>query len=322
QVGRLFTFENPPGVAASEAKGIGNTRAVTEQSANIGKLSQIIDCRERMARCEPDQLIAPTQKERIGAYDDGINMLLNETREGCVDIAFAAGIRGNELDAVCARRSLNVCGLGLRRGISGVDEEADNGGARHQLAQQFQPLRPERVDKEGHSRNVAAGAVETGHETDIDRIGAYREDNRNVWGCRFGGQRSRRAKCKDRGHGVSYQVGRHCRQSVEFTTSHAIFDCHIAAFDIAGFLEALPERAELSIWIVFLLWSLFICCILTAFAIEYDLLPHTSELTNIDARLAIRIKDAGAVAYQSADHGKLAPLIDRWDRMVRGEHDE
>ena len=146
QVGRLFTFENPPGVAASEAKGIGNTRAVTDQSANVGKLSQIIDCRERMARCEPDQLIAPTQEERIGAYDDGINMLLNETREGCVDIAFAAGIQGNELDAVCARRSLNVCGLGLRRGISGVDEEADNGGARHQFTQQFQPFCTKCVD--------------------------------------------------------------------------------------------------------------------------------------------------------------------------------
>jgi hypothetical protein len=123
QVCRLFAFENPPGVATSEAIGIGNTRAVTDQSANVGKLSQIIDCWERMARCEPDQLIAPAQKERIGAYDDGINMLLNETREGCVDIAFAAGIQGNELDAVCARRSLNVCGLGLRRGISGVDED-------------------------------------------------------------------------------------------------------------------------------------------------------------------------------------------------------
>ena len=37
------------------------------------------------------------------------------------------------------------------------------------------------------------------------------------------------------------------------------------------------SRQPFYIWIVFLLWSLFICCILTAFAIEYDLLPPTSE---------------------------------------------
>src|SRR5262249_37895171 len=43
---------------------------------------------------------------------------------------------------------------------------------------------------------------------------------------------------------------------------------------------------------------------------------------DIDARMAIRIKDTSAVAHQSADHGKLAPLINRRNRMVRGEHDE
>src|SRR5262245_11193341 len=46
------------------------------------------------------------------------------------------------------------------------------------------------------------------------------------------------------------------------------------------------------------------------------------NLSDIDVRLAICIKDAGAVAHQSADHGELAPLINRRDRMVRSEHDE
>ena len=36
-------------------------------------------------------------------------------------------------------------------------------------------------------------------------------------------------------------------------------------------------RQPFYIWIVFLLWSFFICCILAAFAMEYDLLPHTSD---------------------------------------------
>src|SRR5262249_22695783 len=99
------------------------------------------------------------------------NTLLEEAREGGVDIAFAVGIQGNELDAVCARRSLNVCGLGLRCGISGVDKEADNGGVRHKLAQQLQPFGAEGIDAKSHARDVAAGTIETGTKAEIDRIG-------------------------------------------------------------------------------------------------------------------------------------------------------
>src|SRR5262249_3678728 len=108
-------------------------------------------------------------------YDNGINPLLEEAREGGVDIAFAVGIQGNELDAVRARRSLNICGLGLRRGISGVDKEADNGGVRHQFAQQFQPFCPERIDEKSHARDVAAGTIETGNKAEFDRIGTDHE---------------------------------------------------------------------------------------------------------------------------------------------------
>ena len=38
QVGRLFPFENALGVAAGEAIGIGNTRPVTDQPTDVGKL--------------------------------------------------------------------------------------------------------------------------------------------------------------------------------------------------------------------------------------------------------------------------------------------
>jgi hypothetical protein len=82
--------------------------------------------------------------------------------------------------AECARRSLNVCGLGLRRGIARVDEEADDGGARYQLTQQFQPFCPERGDDESYTRDIAAGTIETGDETDSDRIGAGREHDRDA----------------------------------------------------------------------------------------------------------------------------------------------
>src|SRR5262245_28234574 len=63
QVGWLLPFENAPGVAADKAKRIGDARSIADQPAIIDKLAQVIACRKRMARCQPDKLIAPTQKE-------------------------------------------------------------------------------------------------------------------------------------------------------------------------------------------------------------------------------------------------------------------
>jgi hypothetical protein len=90
QFGRLFPFENAPDIAAGEAIGIGNARSITDQPANVGKLAQVVDRRERMARRQPDQLIAPAQKKSIGPDDDGVATLLDEAREGRVDVAVAA----------------------------------------------------------------------------------------------------------------------------------------------------------------------------------------------------------------------------------------
>jgi hypothetical protein len=120
QVGGLFAFENPPSVAAAEAIGIDNARAVTDQPANVGKLAQKVDCRQRVARRQPDQLITPAYKKGIGANDHAVGALLNEARERRVDIAFAAGIQDQELDAECVRRSLDVSDLRFRSGVAGV----------------------------------------------------------------------------------------------------------------------------------------------------------------------------------------------------------
>jgi hypothetical protein len=53
QVGRLFPFENPPDVTAGEAIGIADARSITDQPADVGKLAQEIDCRQRMTRRRP-----------------------------------------------------------------------------------------------------------------------------------------------------------------------------------------------------------------------------------------------------------------------------
>src|SRR6516162_995119 len=50
----------------------------------------------------------------------------------------------------------------------------------------------------------------------------------------------------------------------------------LTIYSIFAFLQH-TKREPVYIWVAFLLWSFFICCILAIFAIEYDLLPRTSE---------------------------------------------
>src|SRR5262245_44597267 len=84
---------------------------------------------------------------------------------------------------------------------------------------------PERVDKKRHARDVAAGAIETGNETEFDGIGASCENDRDSGGCSFGGQCSpRRGERNDNGHGVGHQLGGQCWQSVEAAISRAMLD--------------------------------------------------------------------------------------------------
>jgi hypothetical protein len=68
------------------------------------------------------------------------------------------------------------------------------------------------------------------------------------------------------------------------------------------------SRQPFYIWIVFLLWSLFICCILTAFAIEYDLLPHTSELSLANSRPLIDYLYYEIMTFTTVGYGDIVPL--------------
>jgi hypothetical protein len=45
---------------------------------------------------------------------------------------------------------------------------------------------------------------------------------------------------------------------------------------VFSFLQR-ARREPVYVWIAYLAWSVFICSILSVFAIEYDLLPHTPE---------------------------------------------
>jgi hypothetical protein len=160
-----------------------------------------------MTRRQPDELLASTHKQGIGADDDGVRSLSGEACEGRVDIAFAVGRQDKGFDAGRARCGLHISDLGVGRGIAGIGEEPDDIRARDQFAHHSQSFRPECVDDKRHAGDVAAGTAETRNEPEIDRVGAGREHNRNARGCSFGSHCGRRGEGNDRIYGIRHQIG-------------------------------------------------------------------------------------------------------------------
>src|SRR5262249_47449914 len=67
----------------------------------------------------------------------------------------------------------------------------------------------------------------------------------NARRCGFGGKwRCRALDRNNHGHAAANQVGGLCWQSFETTLGPAIFDRHVAALDIAGFVETLPDGVK------------------------------------------------------------------------------
>jgi len=100
-------------------------------------------------------------------------------------LANAASISCSVLAFMIRRQAEGLgCGLHVLRfvrsfRIGRVDEIADRADVRHELAQQAQPFRSQHVADKGYARDIAVGSIEGGDETQLDRVSANREDDRN-----------------------------------------------------------------------------------------------------------------------------------------------
>jgi hypothetical protein len=82
--------------------------------------------------------------------------------------------------------SLQAFHIRLGIWITWVDKESDQIGRGQQVVQHLQLLRLERVADGRNSGKVAAGSVEAGDETKLDRVAAGGEDDRDCLGRRLG----------------------------------------------------------------------------------------------------------------------------------------
>src|ERR1017187_8208250 len=125
------------------------------------------------------QLLALGSEEYIGADHERICSQLDQGCKDRIEIAIGARLQNMELQPQGAGRRLHGSQIARNARIGGVDEQSNDGRRGYQFAQQLQPLRPYLHVQRRYSREVAAGSVQAGNKSNLDRVARYRKDDRN-----------------------------------------------------------------------------------------------------------------------------------------------
>src|SRR6516162_7982638 len=213
QVRRLLAFENPSGIAAGLSEGIISVDPIAHQPAGHRMFAELIHRGHGMARCKSNDPVATCVKERIGADDEGENLLTPDKIERCVDFAGAAGRQRAKLQAKRPRRRLSIRQLVHRsRPKSRIPQKANGCCLRHKLVQQSQPLGLQQIGQDVDAGDVSARSVEALDETGLDWVAADDEHDRDRGGRSFGRKRRRFATTRhEYVHLLADQIGSHCR---------------------------------------------------------------------------------------------------------------
>src|SRR5450755_345311 len=126
KVGRFFALENSPGVDANLSIRVDETGAVAHETARSGKFTADVQRGNRMARCECGDPIAPAVEEWSRSNKKRIYALLGESREGRVEILFAAGCQDLQIVAKRVRRRPRVSHDGFRTWKIWVHKRGDD----------------------------------------------------------------------------------------------------------------------------------------------------------------------------------------------------
>jgi hypothetical protein len=196
-------------------------------------------------RRQDGKLHTPAGEKRIPAYEESIRLLPRKRCEGRIDLVAGGGLQDPDLQShgASSRFYIPQCGLRRRR-IGWIDEHCHARRSRHQLTQEFQPLRRQLTAEEINPCQVAARLGEAGDKTEPDRVFGRDEDNRDRRGCRLGGQRRRTICGSDHRDPTGHQFAGHRRKPIDLVLGKAIGDRHVLALDIAGRFQALAKPAQ------------------------------------------------------------------------------
>jgi hypothetical protein len=68
------------------------------------------------------------------------------------------------------------------------------------------------------------------------------------------------------------------------------------------------RREPIIVWIGYLFWSLFLCCILAVFAFVYDLLPHPTASSPTECRPLIDYLYYEVITFTTVGYGDIVPV--------------
>jgi hypothetical protein len=128
-----------------------------------------------------------------------------------------------------------------------IDERAKTHGLREELVHESDSLWAKLSCHIGDAGNDAAGPIEARDQTELDRVTAGAEDNRNGRGRGLSrAWRNNAAGRGENGNPTTHQISGQFRQSVELALRPAIFDREVLAFDIAQFAQPLAKRQRVA----------------------------------------------------------------------------
>jgi hypothetical protein len=109
--------------------------------------------------------------------------------------------------------------------------------------QKCQPLRIVLTREKIDPRQVAARPRQAGDKTEIDRVFADAEDDRDRRGRSFGYLCSKvSGRRGDDRHATVHEVGHERRKAIELAPQPVVLHRYVLALEVAGFVEALAER--------------------------------------------------------------------------------
>src|SRR5215813_1714149 len=131
--------------------------------------------------------------------------------------------------------------------IGWIDQHRDTGGLGDQIMEEPQPLGRNLAGEKIDPGGVAARLGKAGDETKFDGVVADAEDDRDRCG-RSPGRLSNGglAGRSDNGYAPADEVSHERRQAIVSALQPVVFDHHVLALDVAGFVEGFAERSRIA----------------------------------------------------------------------------
>src|SRR5215471_12405035 len=161
-----------------------------------------------MAGCQPDELFAPGDEKWVRHYDECADLMLNHDREGHFEVPVSARAQHFQALLEGVRCGLNVRHVSLEVRIARVPNQCDRIDSWEQLMQKLDVLWSQKAHKKARTGQVTGRSAETCNKTNLDRIGAGREDNRDRLGRCLCRQRRWHIVCVNHTYVAAHQFGR------------------------------------------------------------------------------------------------------------------